>query len=248
MTADITKLVTLILGISVAGDRLVTLVKSIFPQLAAPPAGTSDQPPESGKEIAKKVILMVIAFLCCLVTALLFPGCKGGVFKIGDLLPIDAWVIALLASGGSAFWTNILGYLSSLKDLKIQQAALAKYTNDAQLTGGIGAGKNFSAARSRTKVVHRNAPIMKTVRFTAAFSGGDGELHIQIGDIGIDLMQDGFKEVELAEGRVDFTVWGAASPGPNGGAILTINGVENSNSPIKYGPGRISNDNQIMSV
>lgn len=244
MITDITKLVSLILGISLAGERLVTLIKTIFPHLAAPPASAGDRPDDSPSAIFKKVLLMVIAFLCCWLSAQLLFGIHNLTVTIGTIGPIYVWFLGLLASAGSAFWTNILGYLSALKDLNNQKALQAKMAFDAAN------GENtFSKNRSTTNAVHRKTDALKTIRFIAAFSGGGGTLKIQIdGMPDIDFTDDGYQDVDLPVGRVDFIVSGAASPGPNGKAVLTINNARNSNSPLTYGPGIINPDNQTMSV
>ncbi|WP_073404524.1 hypothetical protein [Mucilaginibacter sp. OK098] len=153
------------------------------------------------------------------------------------------WLIGLLASGGSAFWTNVLGYLSGLKDLSAQKAFQAKFLNDAQKALPLGVDK------IKTDTIHKASVPMKSVRFTAAFTEAPGTLSVTITNgPQINFNADGYQDVDLPVGKVDFTVSGAASPGPEGGATLTIDGVRNSNSPLKYGPGIINVDNQTMSV
>ncbi len=122
---NIIKLITLILAISLAGERLVTFLKTLIPWLAGDPNAT--QPDTSGLEISRKVILMVLAFLSCWLTAYLVK------MKMDDaqkaLLPDDA-VLGLLASSGSAFWTTILGYTKAVRDIKIQQQQQEKVNTD----------------------------------------------------------------------------------------------------------------------
>jgi hypothetical protein len=116
---DIIKLISLILAVSIASDRLVTLIKTILPFLAAAPA--TGQPEKSIPGIIKKVLLMAIAFGCGWLTASFLPQ----PITIGKIdIPVP--VMGLLASGGSAFWTNVLGYVSGLKDLANQKAVQAK--------------------------------------------------------------------------------------------------------------------------
>jgi hypothetical protein len=122
---DITKLVSLILAVSIAGERLVTLIKTIFPSLVAPPATAQTDSSTGG--IAKKVTLMFLAFLCCWLTASFLHGTFSQTpIDLGSIGQIPVFLLGLLASGGSAFWTNILGYVSALKDLNNQKAVQTK--------------------------------------------------------------------------------------------------------------------------
>jgi len=121
---DIVKLISLILAVSIASERLVTLIKTIFPNLAAAPA--TGKPEASATGILKKVLLMAIAFGCGWLTASFLPQ----PITVGQFtIPVP--IMGLLASGGSAFWTNLLGYVSGLKDLSNQKAVQTKQANVA---------------------------------------------------------------------------------------------------------------------
>jgi hypothetical protein len=241
MTQDIIKLLTLVLGISVAGERLVTIIKSFTPWLPAP-AGTGATGPVTNSDIAKRIALIVISFGCCLLTTALFhknaPSLSA--FDMGTVGKISSWIVALMATGGSAFWTNLLGYFSALKDATNLQAAQSKQTVDAH------------AFTSRSKVKeHVHDDDLVPVTFTAAFTGGAGNLNIKIypdgPSFGFD--KDGSQTINLPSGVVKFQVTGAPSNGPKGGATLTIDGASISNSPISFGPGTIEPPKQeIMTV
>ena len=244
MTQDIIKLLTLVLGISVAGERLVTIIKSFVPWLPAP-AGTGATGPVTNSDIAKKIGLIVISFGCCLLTTALFhkdaPSLSA--FDMGTLGKISSWIVALMATGGSAFWTNLLGYFSALKDATNLKALQSKN----QIAGEKAAAEHALAMTHEKSV---GAKLLKTVTFTSAFSGGDGTLKIDILPDGpsFEFDKDGSKDVQLAEGEIDFTISGAASPGPKGGVALTITGARASNSPFQYGPGLIQVEEQAMLV
>jgi hypothetical protein len=120
---EITKLVTLVLAISVAGERLVALITTLFPWLAAGPTPTAPADPK--KEAIRKTILMIITFLCCLLTAYLIPGNSG---------KINIALLALLASGGSTFWTSLLGYTKAVSDIKSEQLIQEKLRSNLSLT------------------------------------------------------------------------------------------------------------------
>lgn len=121
-TTNLTQLVTLILATSVAGERLVTFLKTLIPWLASPPPSTTP----IKNDIARQVTVMIIAFLACWLTA--------EIANVDSILKPP--ILGLLASGGSAFWTSILGYVKGIKDIKTQQGVQAKIQ-----TANIIAGK-----------------------------------------------------------------------------------------------------------
>jgi hypothetical protein len=228
MIPEITKLVSLILGISVASDRLITLIKSIWPTLAAPPGSAAPGPP-SGEERKNRVILITISFGCCLIsTELLYLSVKQFPFINPQWAQLQLCLIALLATGGSSFWTNILGYLSALKDATNVKAFASKDQTEEHA---------ISVIRTKRR---QPAQALTTVTFAAAFSGGPGTMAIEFATgESLDFDSDGTKTLQLPEGENDFTVSGAASPGPGGGAVLTITGTQVVKPPIKFGAGRI---------
>jgi len=121
-TTALTQLVTLILAISIAGERLVTFLKTLIPWLASPPPSATAAIKD---DIARQVTVMIIAFLACWLTAEI-----AGVDTI-----IKPPILGLLASGGSAFWTNILSYVKGAKDIKTQQGIQAKIQTANTIAG-----------------------------------------------------------------------------------------------------------------
>ncbi len=113
---SLVKLITLILAISLAGERLVAFIKTLFPWLAGDPNST--EAANTNKEISRKTIVMAIAFLSCWLTAYLVKENTDGT---SDALKMPAIFLGLLASGGSAFWTTLLGYTKAVRDIKVQQ-------------------------------------------------------------------------------------------------------------------------------
>jgi len=117
-TADITSTVTLILALSVASERLVEIIKGIFPSLDK----KSDIPEEETK---RRAYLQALAVGSGLVTAWLASYYLSlDIVKPTELLKVLG--LGLLASGGSGFWNSILDYLTGLKDLTNAQAKKAK--------------------------------------------------------------------------------------------------------------------------
>jgi hypothetical protein len=124
-------IVSLLLSISLAAERLVTILKTFVPWLAI------EQTDDKGavdlkKDKGRRLVVQLIAFVSCWVTsALLVDGGfnLNGVLTIGSgpgTIYIHVAVAGLLASGGSAFWASILGLLKALKDLRTYQAAAEK--------------------------------------------------------------------------------------------------------------------------
>jgi hypothetical protein len=113
-----------LLAISLAAERLVTAVKAMIPWLAeeADEAKNPDGTTDRKKDRPRRVIVVLIAFLAAwLTTALAAGGSFFGSITIAELsFPIP--LVALLASGGSAWWTNIVAYASAAKDARANEA------------------------------------------------------------------------------------------------------------------------------
>ncbi len=119
---DITKLtavVSILITLSVASERLVEIIKGFFPSLNVE---NLDPPAEAWR----KAIISIIAVVSGIFTAWLSSPILKGLLK--DLLELNTsktedyifaiLALGLLASGGSAFWNSILEYLLKIKDLK----------------------------------------------------------------------------------------------------------------------------------
>lgn len=119
---DIADVVTLILALSAASERLVAIVKGAFSFLDTPN-------PDPAQERRRVQWLRVIALAAGIVTAFL---AEGLVFE-AHALDWDTLGLGVLAAGGSDLWNSILGYLNGVKDVqktkgevaKVEQAAMA---------------------------------------------------------------------------------------------------------------------------
>jgi hypothetical protein len=127
MSADyLTSFATIILAISLAAERVVTIAKSLLPGVFAegPVRGKEDLDPRADRW--RQLRVQVLAVLAAWLTASLLADGGGfrpfGVIAIADH-PMKVWVVGLLASGGSAFWSSVLGYAKALKDTRQQQRA-----------------------------------------------------------------------------------------------------------------------------
>jgi hypothetical protein len=110
----LTAIVTLILALSVASERLVEIIKGIIPWL-------DKKNDDATKEGWRRAILQSLAVGSGILTALL----GSDYLPEGVTKPTELWQIlglGLLASGGSGFWNSILDYFSGLKDLKNAEA------------------------------------------------------------------------------------------------------------------------------
>lgn len=123
-------LVSLLLALSLASERLVEIIKGVVPFL-----NTENTNPD--KERLRRMILHVLAFFSgVLTTYLALPVMPQGIAdKLG---PAQIVGLGLLASGGSSFWNSILTYLLKVKNLKeaeavqqqVQAKAMATQAND----------------------------------------------------------------------------------------------------------------------
>jgi hypothetical protein len=125
MTEQLITLSTFLIVVSAATERIVALVKSFVPWLAEErkdPSGFIDPVPERRRTLAIQIISLLGAWLTTsLVNQNFNPALE---LCLNDKeLCLPAGVMALLSSGGSAFWSQILGYATAVKDIKKQDRA-----------------------------------------------------------------------------------------------------------------------------
>jgi hypothetical protein len=116
---NLTAIVSILVALSVASERLVEIIKGLFSFL-----NTESSDPT--KERLRRVALQALAVVAGIITALLaHPAIK-------DVVPglSSHWTgivaLGLLASGGSGFWNAILGYVLNVKDIKKAEAVQKK--------------------------------------------------------------------------------------------------------------------------
>jgi hypothetical protein len=118
---DATKLtafVSLMIGLSVATERLVEIIKGLFETLNC-------ERPDPVAEGRRKSSLQIIAVLAGIATA----WAASPYIPVELARPTESWHViglGLLASGGSGFWNSIATYVLRLKDLKEAQAKAMK--------------------------------------------------------------------------------------------------------------------------
>jgi hypothetical protein len=126
--AKVTTILSLIIALSVASERLVEIVKGMVPWLDQP----RDDPAAEGR---RRSVLQVMALASGVFTAwLASPALPSEIWSPGTgLLDQDTsgkvmaiGALGLLASGGSGFWNSILTYVGKVKETKAAEADVAK--------------------------------------------------------------------------------------------------------------------------
>ena len=137
---DITKIVavvTLLVGLSIAAERLVEIVKGFIPKLDQP---NQDPRAEGRRRALLQGLAVVAGILTCFVARPMIP------IDVFDATTTSGVVaLGLLASGGSGFWNSILGIASGAKALKQAQASVQK--EDAAVAAGAHRDLDLGAER-----------------------------------------------------------------------------------------------------
>jgi hypothetical protein len=123
-TTNLIALVTVILALSIASERLVEIIKGLWPWL-------NTQLEDQRAEGHRRAALQALAVVSGIATAWLSRE-----YMPAELTkPEHLWTIiglGLLASGGSGLWNSVLTYLTNLKDLKKAQAEDSRMTVKAR--------------------------------------------------------------------------------------------------------------------
>ncbi len=149
----LTAVVTIIVTLSIATERLVEIIKRFSGEyFQAPELNETGKPINPEEEIKHKARINLLAMLCGMITSVLASPILAGIFK--DLFPTGTnckfyglfnlgssgdcgfelsgggvliiIALGLLASGGSGMWNSILEYLLKIKDLKKTEVNKAK--------------------------------------------------------------------------------------------------------------------------
>ncbi len=128
----ISELVAVVLVISLATERLVLVIRTPQKLLWIIPLGqwlnneNEDKPEEDG---LRRLVVQLISFLCALFTVgWLATKAKWAPWediKIASQT-VPLWLLAILATGGSSFWKNILGYTKAVRDIRKETGIEAK--------------------------------------------------------------------------------------------------------------------------
>jgi hypothetical protein len=134
-TAELTAIVTLLVSLSVASERLVEIIKSTFfpawsKEIVAAAGAAADEIGAAEKlEARRKAKIQFLAVLSGIGTAFLAKPAIDSYSSILHLKDGTGWAVIVafgfLASGGSGFWNSILGYLLKVKDVKEAESKLS---------------------------------------------------------------------------------------------------------------------------
>jgi len=133
-TTQLSTVVGLLAGLSVASERLVEIIKGLVPFL-------NEQSPDPKAEGRRRAALLLLAIVAGVVTAFV----AGQAFPDSVHIPpgpLGKITLGLLASGGSGFWNSILTYVNKAKDVKGLQADEKRKALAAGLSPGAGAVAN----------------------------------------------------------------------------------------------------------
>ncbi len=134
---QIIALATAMIAIGAAAERFVVLFKTLIPWLAEE-RKTEAQEVNLKEDKWRRFWVLVISYLGAWVTAsflaettVMDSAGQDVIVRSFDLcgklnlaqMKMPTAIVGLLASGGSAFWTSILGYARAVKDIKVQEKA-----------------------------------------------------------------------------------------------------------------------------
>lgn len=126
MLEQLIALSTILFAISLATERLVTIIKTAFPKLGIENKDNAGEV-DLEKDRPRRLLVQVISFLSGWVTAsLLTPDSNlfTGHIKINDEISFHVAIVGFLSMGGSAFWGSLLGYAKAVKDIRTQERIL----------------------------------------------------------------------------------------------------------------------------
>lgn len=141
-------LAVVLIALSAANERLVEIIKSMFPTwLAAPPVTNPPVPLDARREMRRQRRVRLLSILCAWIVAAFvlysqaswkgpFYACLWSPFPISsgaDAFTVPTYVLALLTSGGAAFWNNILDFTKAAKQIKEQRLIAMRLNNDARM-------------------------------------------------------------------------------------------------------------------
>jgi hypothetical protein len=124
-----TEIAAIVLGVSLANDRILEMLKTIIPWLTVQKSSTEDNGEVSLEEMLRRLLIQIISFASGWVSAGIVAAKDnafmdlGGDIPIGDKMQVPVVIVGILSSAGSTFWTQIVSYSKALKDEKKSEAA-----------------------------------------------------------------------------------------------------------------------------
>jgi hypothetical protein len=124
MINELLTLSTYLLAVSLAAERIVAYVKSTWLWLATEKIDANGQPdPVADKK--RQMMVHFVALVSYVATSLMNDSWDPSdpVKFDNSVAEIPALLVTILSTGGSAMWTNVVGLLNVLKDIKRQDRA-----------------------------------------------------------------------------------------------------------------------------
>jgi len=125
---NLPEIITMIIALSVASERLVEIVKGVWPWL-------DQERPSRTSEARRKAVVQVLAVVAGIVVTALTWNLVGAVIAPGKTPVWSVLAVGLLASGGSGFWHTILGLVTSSRDLR--RATVREVEGKTEVIGTI---------------------------------------------------------------------------------------------------------------
>ncbi|MDQ1086176.1 hypothetical protein [Siphonobacter sp. SORGH_AS_1065] len=124
-TNTLIEIITIILSISISTERIVTVAKTIWPEFLdnekTTPSGQLDKVADKRRRISVQLIAFIGAwFLASFINKENKLNFFGDVYFLSENIKIPSFIIGILATGGSTFWSSILGIIKANKEIKNQ--------------------------------------------------------------------------------------------------------------------------------
>lgn len=116
ITTDLATVVSLLVALSVASERLVEIVKGMSKFLR-------QEQPNPAREGWRRAALQALAVVAGIVTAFLARPALPATLEPLTHSTLSVLALGLLASGGSGFWNAVLTYLLQVKNVRKFEAA-----------------------------------------------------------------------------------------------------------------------------
>lgn len=155
----LTALAARLLALSLVTERAITTFKTLIPLLAEP-SNAHLLPINRPQDRIRRFTVQVLAFAVAWAAAATLSGGNWWSGVVGDV-PIGStpspalptWTFGLLATGGSAFWSNLLGIATATKDLRLQQ----RTANGLTAQGAV--GRQAAIERSSAITAQQTPPL-----------------------------------------------------------------------------------------
>lgn len=170
---DFSIIASMLLAISLATERAVAIVKTVLPSWFAEEKKTAVKEVDLIGDRPRRLRVQAVALAAAWATASFLAVNKSGAagwdpfgsVALGNIR-LPAVLVGLLASGGSAFWAQVVAYSSSMKDVATTRKAstsLALGVQAQQMGLSEGGAAKRAAEVKRTCVEHirtllRNPP------------------------------------------------------------------------------------------